>query len=166
MESVSKSCSCTRGFTLVELIIIVTIIAILSVIGITVFSSVQKNARDAKRKADINAIAKALEVKQVNDGDYAGLSVRDFANGIIPQNSFPGQPYCIGGSSTSTPPNPPSVWGSPTGPAGNTCSPNPPYSQINSDGSYMLDGGLNISWRTCAVLENPPNTIYCLTNQQ
>ena len=50
------------GFTLVELLVVISIIAVLSVIGVTVFSGVQKSARDAKRRGDIDAISKALEV--------------------------------------------------------------------------------------------------------
>lgn len=51
----------SSGFTLVELLVVVSIIAILSVIGIVIFTGVQKNSRDARRKADIDAIATALE---------------------------------------------------------------------------------------------------------
>ena len=51
-----------QGFTLIELMVVISIIAILSVIGLTIFSGVQKNARDAKRKADLKAIATALEI--------------------------------------------------------------------------------------------------------
>ena len=40
-----------KGFTLIELMIVVAIIAILSVIGVTIFAGIQKNARDAKRRA-------------------------------------------------------------------------------------------------------------------
>ena len=59
-----------RGFTLVELLIVITIIAVLSVIGITVYSGVQKNARDARRRADIDSIAKALEIYKSQNNTY------------------------------------------------------------------------------------------------
>ena len=57
-----------RGFTLIELLVVISIIAILSAIGITVFSGVQKGARDAKRKADLNAIYTALEIYYYQNG--------------------------------------------------------------------------------------------------
>lgn len=59
-----------KGFTLIELLVVISIIAILSVIGITVFSNVQKGARDAKRRGDIDAIAKALEIYKSVNGSY------------------------------------------------------------------------------------------------
>lgn len=59
-----------RGFTLVELLVVIAIIAILSVVGVTVFSGVQKSARDAKRKADLGAIYKALEIYFYQNGKY------------------------------------------------------------------------------------------------
>lgn len=51
----------SRGFTLVELLVVVTIIAVLSAIGLTVYSSAQKSGRIAKRVSDLSAIRTALE---------------------------------------------------------------------------------------------------------
>lgn len=82
-----KSSNNPQGFTLVELLVVVSIIAILSVIGITVFGSVQRGARDARRKADIDSIAKAMEANYNTAacvGTYCALSATFFANGQVP----------------------------------------------------------------------------------
>lgn len=50
-----------KGFTLIELLVVITIIAILAIIGLLVLTDVLKEARDTKRKADIDSISKALE---------------------------------------------------------------------------------------------------------
>ena len=76
------------GFTLVELLIVISIIAILSVVGIVVFTNVQKGARDARRKADVESIAKAYEVNY--SGKYNGLTSANFASGAIPQDPAKG----------------------------------------------------------------------------
>lgn len=67
-ENVRKSTA--LGFTLVELLVVISIIAILSVIGITIFSSAQKSAQNAKRRADVKAIINALEIYKTQNGDY------------------------------------------------------------------------------------------------
>lgn len=50
-----------RGFTVIELIVTITIIAILLVLGVASFRSTQANARDTERHADVQSIAKHLE---------------------------------------------------------------------------------------------------------
>lgn len=50
-----------NGFTLIELLVVVAIIAILSVIGLAIYTDNLKKARDATRRSDIDAIGSALE---------------------------------------------------------------------------------------------------------
>lgn len=52
-----------RGFTIVELVVVLTIMAILLTLAIVGLNSSQVNARDEKREADIAAIARGLEVR-------------------------------------------------------------------------------------------------------
>lgn len=49
------------GFTLLELLVVISIIAILITVGLTSFSTAQKKGRDAKRKSDIKEVQNALE---------------------------------------------------------------------------------------------------------
>lgn len=81
-----KSINNPEGFTLVELLVVISIIAILSIIGITVFTGVQKSSRDARRKGDIEAIAKALEsdFATSNRTQYIVPVATMFAGGNVP----------------------------------------------------------------------------------
>lgn len=51
-----------RGFTLIELMIAISIIAIISAVGLVTYNQSQKLGRDAKRKQDLRSIATALEL--------------------------------------------------------------------------------------------------------
>lgn len=61
-----------KGFTLVELLIVITIIAIFGVMAIGIFnaSGIQNKARDAQRKKDLNRIKVALEEYFNDNGSY------------------------------------------------------------------------------------------------
>lgn len=84
----------SSGFTLVELMVVITIIAILSVVGVTVFSGVQKSARDAKRRADLDAIRLALEQYKTTNNTYPAacqlFSVWDATDWALPVGGAPG----------------------------------------------------------------------------
>lgn len=84
---VSRQLSDKHGFTLIELMVVVSIIAFLSVIGITAFSNAQKQARDGRRRADIDAIATALESnRDPIAGTYtkAWTDTTLYANSVVP----------------------------------------------------------------------------------
>lgn len=88
-----KNITNSSGFTLVELLVVISIIALLSVVGLVVFTNVQKNARDARRNADVEAISTALEAHYGDTGcgatanSYCAVETTWFAGGGgIPQD--------------------------------------------------------------------------------
>lgn len=93
-----------KGFTLVELLVVVAIIAILATIGLTVFTGAQSNARDARRKNDIEAIANAIENKRSpGSAAYVSITGADFSSGVVPTDTSSAK-YCIESSTGSTMP--------------------------------------------------------------
>ncbi|MDO8498454.1 MAG: prepilin-type N-terminal cleavage/methylation domain-containing protein [bacterium] len=162
----------TSGFTLIEMLVVIAIIAIISVIAITLYSNVQADARDGKRKAEMEAIANALEVnKDTATGKYVPLVAATMFGG----GAFPGggstaldpstYPYCIAASTTSTIPS----QATDAGPSyGFTTVPACPatgttYNLIN--GSNPLN--TTVSWRLCTRLEKRgTGELFCRTNVQ
>jgi general secretion pathway protein G len=67
-----------RGFTLIELMVATSILAVLSVIGIVSYSSVNKRSRDAKRKSDLEQVRSALELYRSDKGFYPTGSDKSF----------------------------------------------------------------------------------------
>lgn len=59
-----------RGFTLVELLIVITIIGILSSIGLSTFTSAQTKSRDVKRKTHLKQLSDAFEAYYNDHGEY------------------------------------------------------------------------------------------------
>lgn len=60
----------TKGFTIVELLIVIVIIGILAAITIVAYNGIQGRARDSQRVSDIKTITKALEIYKTNNGVY------------------------------------------------------------------------------------------------
>lgn len=59
-----------HGFTIVELLIVIVVIAILVAISIVAYIGIQESARDSQRQQDMNTITKALEMYYIDNGRY------------------------------------------------------------------------------------------------
>jgi prepilin-type N-terminal cleavage/methylation domain-containing protein len=66
------------GFTLVELLIVVIIIAILATVTLVIYAAQQRDANDNTRKGNVTVISEALEKYYDNNHEYP--SVRDLVN--------------------------------------------------------------------------------------
>jgi len=58
------------GFTMIELLVVTTIMIILSTIGLASYRITAKNARDSKRRADLETVRQALVLRRSDIGSY------------------------------------------------------------------------------------------------
>lgn len=77
-----------RGFTLVELLIVIVVIAILAAISIVAFNGVQQRGRDASRQSDVSNIVKALTAYSADGFDWPAddEAARDALGGYTTAN--------------------------------------------------------------------------------
>ena len=68
MTSIKKAAA--KGFTIVELLIVIVIIGILAAVVIVTYQGVQAKARDTERKTDIKALHGHLEAYQAQNDKY------------------------------------------------------------------------------------------------
>jgi general secretion pathway protein G len=61
----------SAGFTIVELLIVIIVIAILATISIVAYNGVQERSRDSIRKQDLASLAKVTQLYAIDLGDNA-----------------------------------------------------------------------------------------------
>src|ERR1700752_845921 len=71
MISLKKS---NKGFTIVELLIVIVVIGILALLVITTYSGIQQKARNAKRQTDVQSLQTQLEAFYSQNGSYPSLT--------------------------------------------------------------------------------------------
>lgn len=78
-----------KGFTLIELMVVVSIIGVLMAAGILTFANAQKGAKDTKRKGDVDSISKAMEQYYLTNKAYPTASYATAIGGFFPSGSLP-----------------------------------------------------------------------------
>src|SRR5437868_1430994 len=63
-----------RGFTIVELLIVIVVIGILAALVIVTYNGIQQKARDTERKTDIKALQGHFEAYWANNAKYPTLA--------------------------------------------------------------------------------------------
>ena len=63
-----------KGFTIVELLIVIVVIGILATLVIVTFTGIQQKARNTKRQTDINAVNSHVEAYYAQNGYYPTLA--------------------------------------------------------------------------------------------
>jgi prepilin-type N-terminal cleavage/methylation domain-containing protein len=114
---------CPKGFTIVELLIVIVIIAILAVITLVAFNGVQSRARASSLTTSLNQAKKKLDLYKVDNGTYpltGNLTAAGLTNST---NTFyqyvsDGTTYCITASNAGTSYNATGT----TSPASGACS--------------------------------------------
>lgn len=136
------------GFSLLELLVVVSIIGILIAVAAAAYSTAQKRGRDAKRRGDVKAMQSAFEQYYAdNDSSYEDASTANDCS-VELAASMPG--------------------GMPVDPKGD------PYACANAADAYCVctttleSGNGNSAAQNCTALTAPvsTNAYYCLKNLQ
>ncbi len=76
-----------RGFTIVELLIVITIMGVLLVLSVASLRSSQASSRDVERKTDIESIVLALDDYYINGSDLS-ITVGKYPSTSLVSNNF------------------------------------------------------------------------------
>lgn len=97
-----KKMSAERGFTIVELLIVIVIIGILAAIVIVAYNGITNKANDSSYKQDADSISKAIESFNADVGAYPTSS--NLTNTTAPANGVLVKPASFTGTLSATMP--------------------------------------------------------------
>ena len=70
LSNVPKASTASRGFTIIELLIVIVIIGILVAITAVAYNGVTKQAKEATAKSDLKQASTQLELDKAKNGTY------------------------------------------------------------------------------------------------
>lgn len=81
-----------RGFTIVELLIVIVVIGILAAITIVAYNGIQQRARDARVDAALTQVKSTIEMYKIDNGSYPnvcggadiGCSFSSLSSALVP----------------------------------------------------------------------------------
>mgnify|MGYP000453325894 CR=1 FL=1 len=84
-----------KGFSLLELLVVISIMGILIALGTVAFITVQKKGRDSRRRGEIKAMQDAFEQYKADNTSYEACSTMaayDSGSGAIMPGGLPSDP--------------------------------------------------------------------------
>lgn len=83
-----------QGFTMIELLVVATIIVVLTTIGLVSYTQALQNGRNAKRKTDLEVLRQALVLYKADNGYYPNTDTAGLQTtlGTTYVSSFPVDP--------------------------------------------------------------------------
>ncbi len=83
-----------KAYTLIEILIVTTIIVLLTAVAVVSYSTFLKQSRDAKRKSDLEQVRAALEMFRSNSttNDYPTTGLSELTSPVVYIQSVPADP--------------------------------------------------------------------------